>query len=332
MSATPYMPENDVMGNDILVFGYTGAYCDPVTSVYSLGNGYRVYLPELMRFAAPDDWSPFGKGGVNPYLYSSGDPINHSDPSGHISVFAWAGIVGGALGIAAAFSPLALAAIGAVGTDIAIGTAVATVAERAGILGTAGFASGVTADLIGVMSFSLEDRSKPLSAIFAGVSTAFGVVSLGFSLTGSLRYLRRIIPAVGRAEERETALRGRLAAALQQQQTFIENIGGIYGHANLDLSEALDLARVLSQMSQAPDYEQLQNNAGQFFRQIQPRVEERFVAQLPDPAPPAYDQPAAPEGAESTDRPGPSRRRADLAIPNPFPNYDDLESIPDERF
>ena len=49
------------MGTNLLV-GYTGAYQDPVTGGYPLGNGYRMYLPELMRFNSPDSWSPFSKG------------------------------------------------------------------------------------------------------------------------------------------------------------------------------------------------------------------------------------------------------------------------------
>ena len=69
-----------------LLVGYTGAYQDPVTGSYPLGNGYRMYLPELMRFNSPDRWSPFGKGGIHPYAYCAGDPINHVDPSGHFSV------------------------------------------------------------------------------------------------------------------------------------------------------------------------------------------------------------------------------------------------------
>jgi RHS repeat-associated protein len=66
------------------VTGFTGAYLDPVTCVHPLGNGYRWYLPTLMRFNAPDSLSPFGAGGINPYVYCGADPINRSDPTGHM--------------------------------------------------------------------------------------------------------------------------------------------------------------------------------------------------------------------------------------------------------
>lgn len=65
------------------LLGYTGQYRDAVGGGYSLGNGYRRYLPGSMRFNAPDSLSPFGPGGVNPYVYCAGDPINRVDPSGH---------------------------------------------------------------------------------------------------------------------------------------------------------------------------------------------------------------------------------------------------------
>ena len=51
---------------------------------YFLGNGYRVYNPRLMRFHSPDSWSPFGRGGLNAYMYCVGDPVNSSDPTGHM--------------------------------------------------------------------------------------------------------------------------------------------------------------------------------------------------------------------------------------------------------
>jgi RHS repeat-associated protein len=68
----------------IVTLDYTGNYQDPVSAGYPLGHGYRWFLPWLVRFSAPDDWSPFGQGGANPYVYCRGDPINHSDPSGHM--------------------------------------------------------------------------------------------------------------------------------------------------------------------------------------------------------------------------------------------------------
>ncbi|WP_439412564.1 RHS repeat-associated core domain-containing protein [Enterobacter ludwigii] len=68
------------------VTGFNGERIDPVLGNYHLGNGYRMYNPALRRFTAPDDMSPFGKGGINPYTYCEGDPINHTDPTGHFKL------------------------------------------------------------------------------------------------------------------------------------------------------------------------------------------------------------------------------------------------------
>ncbi|MDU9392471.1 RHS repeat-associated core domain-containing protein [Pseudomonas sp. zfem002] len=71
--------------------GFNGQWREPETGWYLLGNGYRAYNPVLMRFHQPDSWSPFGGGGLNPYVYCLGDPINHRDPTGHM---AWFGALG----------------------------------------------------------------------------------------------------------------------------------------------------------------------------------------------------------------------------------------------
>ena len=63
---------------------YTGAWWEPPINGYLLGNGYRAYSATLMRFQSPDSFSPFGAGGLNRYGYCKGDPINNSDPSGHM--------------------------------------------------------------------------------------------------------------------------------------------------------------------------------------------------------------------------------------------------------
>jgi len=64
--------------------GFNGALREAHLGWYLLGNGYRAYNPILMRFHSPDSWSPFGKGGLNAYMYCVGDPVNFSDPTGHM--------------------------------------------------------------------------------------------------------------------------------------------------------------------------------------------------------------------------------------------------------
>ena len=61
---------------------YNGEIFDSGCDGYLLGNGHRVYSPTLMRFHSCDRLSPFGKGGLNGYVYCNNDPINYSDPTG----------------------------------------------------------------------------------------------------------------------------------------------------------------------------------------------------------------------------------------------------------
>ena len=64
------------------ILGFNGERLDPFTGHYILGNGYRTYSSVLMRFQSADHLSPFGKGGINGYMYCGGEPINRQDPSG----------------------------------------------------------------------------------------------------------------------------------------------------------------------------------------------------------------------------------------------------------
>ncbi len=65
--------------------GFNGYFCDAVSGLYPLGNGYRMYSPTRGRFYSPDNMSPFGKGGMNTYTYCQGDPINKVDRNGHFT-------------------------------------------------------------------------------------------------------------------------------------------------------------------------------------------------------------------------------------------------------
>ena len=134
---------------------FAGEPFDPLTGLYLLGNGYRAYSPALMRFVSPDSLSPFGAGGLNPYAYCAGDPINRVDPTGHI----WQSVLGIALSVAGlalslvtlgAATPLALLSISfaAASTALAISAmAVDELAPDSGIGDALGWASLVTGGL-----------------------------------------------------------------------------------------------------------------------------------------------------------------------------------------
>lgn len=66
--------------------GFNGEHREQLIGAYMLGQGYRTYSPILRRFHTPDDLSPFAEGGINAYTYCLGDPVNFSDPTGHVSV------------------------------------------------------------------------------------------------------------------------------------------------------------------------------------------------------------------------------------------------------
>ncbi|MFP7354772.1 RHS repeat-associated core domain-containing protein [Klebsiella pasteurii] len=73
-------------GNAASLPGFNGERQDPLSRVTHLGNGYRAYSPALRRFTCPDSESPFGDGGINPYVYCNHDPVNNTDPSGHAPI------------------------------------------------------------------------------------------------------------------------------------------------------------------------------------------------------------------------------------------------------
>ncbi|SEQ79272.1 RHS repeat-associated core domain-containing protein, partial [Pseudomonas sp. NFACC02] len=162
-----YDPYGEPHGDEPLqsLLAFNGEVRDAVSGWYLLGKGYRAYNPTLMRFHSPDSLSPFGAGGVNPYVYCLSDPINAVDPSGH-SLKSWIGVTLGLIGIAATV-------VTAGGMTPVAGGLVAWGLWGAGV-GT-GVASGVT----GIMGSMDEDRQH--ARTLDNVSIITGVVSMLFS-------------------------------------------------------------------------------------------------------------------------------------------------------
>ncbi|PKQ75540.1 RHS repeat-associated core domain-containing protein [Aeromonas sobria] len=155
--------------------GFNGEWLDPVLEGYHLGQGYRIYQPKLMRFNAPDSLSPFNGGMYNTYVYCQNDPINFTDPSGHLNI---SKILFGTFGIIA----------GIVGIALAAPTGGSSLVLAAGIIGgvasmTSGalqLASGIIDD--GDVSRKLDIATIPFDII--------GVLSGGYSAFKSVQNLR----------------------------------------------------------------------------------------------------------------------------------------------
>lgn len=190
----PYGQRGSSEGFDS-VLAYTGERVDPVTGGYHLGNGYRTYSPALMRFHSPDNLSPFGQGGLNPYVYCDGDPINHRDPGGHLSWSAWLGI---GLGIAGILATVVTFGVAAAPVMMAEGVAAGLVAgvQAVGIVG----AFSLVSDATMIASGAVEESSPEASSILGWVSFGTGMLSLGAGVAESL--VKGLGKQGGRATER----------------------------------------------------------------------------------------------------------------------------------
>ncbi|EDO1767234.1 RHS repeat-associated core domain-containing protein [Salmonella enterica] len=163
--------------------GFNGEATDDFSGLYHLGNGYRPYSPTLMRFIAPDSMSPFGAGGINVYAYCAGEPINHSDPSGHISWQGWLGIGLGTAGLAltAVMAGVAIAAAG--GVIAAVSSASMTSLAVGGL--------GLVSDVTAIVGGATEDVSPRASSVLGWVSLGTGLAGLGAGLGSILPHICR---------------------------------------------------------------------------------------------------------------------------------------------
>ena len=161
---------------DNCVLGFNGERLDPVNGAYHLGNGYRAYNPVLMRLNRPDSFSPFGAGGINPYAYCVGDPVNHTDPSGHLSWQAWLGIGMGIAGLGLA--------VFTVGASIAAAGGMMAAIESASAVSLAVGALGVASDITAIASGAAAESNPQASTVLGWVSLGTGAVGLASVVAG----------------------------------------------------------------------------------------------------------------------------------------------------
>jgi RHS repeat-associated protein len=166
------------------LLGFNGEVRDELSGWYLLGRGYRAYNPTLMRFHSPDSLSPFGAGGINPYVYCAGDPINFVDPTGHANRGVnteglWGGILAG-LGIV--FSIAVIVVAPPVGVAAIVKTAIFT------SIGLGGGAYALYESVKSQTATKLQEReSRGRSALIAGgIDAALSGAFLGMALKKGL--------------------------------------------------------------------------------------------------------------------------------------------------
>ena len=174
-SVDPYGAEPAVNAGTFPL-GYTGQRIDPLTGDYPMGNGYRHYSPGMRCFRSQDSWSPFGPGGVNGYAYVGGNPIDHTDPSGHMSVRA---------GIRIGFGLLRLTIMGAMAIftgGASLGLVAGESAARRGLRLASG-AVRATSAALQIASGATLDGDPELSADLGWAAMATGIVG---GITGGI--------------------------------------------------------------------------------------------------------------------------------------------------
>ena len=201
------------------IMAFNGEVLDEASGWYLLGKGYRAYNPQLMRFHSPDSLSPFGAGGLNPYVYCLGNPIALQDPTGHAGsgrnirpkakrptsgagVMPWLGIIIGVplliLAVAATiFFPPAAAVAAAVAAKIAAGFSALAVSVGVGALATEMVAGHLYAATFIMTKFfvGLLPLTGVLDKAVFGIDVALTLVE--GSLVGARQY--RVVGALNTA-------------------------------------------------------------------------------------------------------------------------------------
>lgn len=183
---TPYGSREPEKGG-LCRLGCNGEHPEPATGIYLLGNGYRAYNPLLMRFHSPDSWAPFGRGGINEYAYCLGDPINHTDPTGHMPQ--WSRIIMG-IGVSIGIGILS----GGVGSVVGKAISLGLTAKKAAL------AIGGTLNMISLGTGAIDHRAAQVTSIVTAIGGGLllgGAMKAPTALHGrndsSLRQLRQLV-------------------------------------------------------------------------------------------------------------------------------------------
>ena len=197
---TPYGHHRGQQG----LLGFNGEAHDPLTGHYLLGNGHRAYNPVLMRFNSPDTLSPFGAGGLNPYCYCLGDPVNRVDPNGQFSFALIAPVVLSVIGLGGT----AVGAIPSVGFYASLKALKAGPIKAVDLAKVAGVGFTASAGIIGTVRLSMaagnnntgstEMTAVGITLAILGLSSSVLATKLGWSGIRAAARAKRVAKLMGK--------------------------------------------------------------------------------------------------------------------------------------
>ncbi|RDB35942.1 MAG: hypothetical protein DCC88_07395 [Spirobacillus cienkowskii] len=179
--------------NNKLSYGFNGELTDSSSGLQILGNGYRAYNPKLRRFIQYDVHSPFGKGGINGYIFANNNPIMFQDPTGESATSAallGVGVTASIVGIALSFFTFGAS----LGWSVAGLTAMASQATTQFALATTGLVTGIASGATGIASSAysykasaaLEAGNKNEADYYNQTSKNLGWASLGLGIASAV--------------------------------------------------------------------------------------------------------------------------------------------------
>ncbi|MEN4170895.1 hypothetical protein FOT43_22315 [Serratia marcescens] len=193
--------------------GYNGEAEDRVSGGYLMGEN-RLYRPDLHRFTSPDSLSPFGAGGINPYCYCDGDPLNYTDPTGHFKV--------GHL-----LKDIFNVSMAVAGVGLAIYTGGGSLAITGAVFGVVSATTGVAGDAV-------KNSGPGAGKVLGNISLASGIASTCFNIGSGVQAAKGVyaegkatIQAVklGLKEEPHPAIRtrggGRVGGGVEEERVNI---------------------------------------------------------------------------------------------------------------
>ncbi|WP_411565073.1 RHS repeat-associated core domain-containing protein [Pseudomonas shirazensis] len=201
-------------------YGYAGERREPLTGWYIPG-GYRPYDPIVMGFLSPDSESPFGRGGLNPYAYCGGDPVNRIDPDGHAWwkwLVAGVGLVLGAVAVVASFGTAAPAVAAIAAGGIGALTASGAAAIGAATLGAISLGTGLASTVLEATGYDQKAAS-----ILGWVSLGTGLVGSALEITPKAATFLGRLPGRGSAKLQTKMMRSSKANNMKQPVRTVGN-------------------------------------------------------------------------------------------------------------